>query len=191
MKQSDIYIYRNNRFLPRAFWVSEMVEAKDETKMIALMKRKQLSHTAIILDSAQRSLTCSASMEDRVEVLDAYGGYLTLQVQNQARRFLVISEIWHPGWRAFIDGRKLRLHRTDMALMGAWIPPGKHRLEIRFRPLCWPVALGISGVSSGIFLILMIILCRQPRQANVKAIDYRNWRTKKSNMVKNKGIVDA
>ena len=58
--------------------------------------------------------------------------------------------------------------------------------EILYSPHSDIIAQGFGGKT-----VLMIILCRQPRRANVKAIDYRKLRTKKSNMVQNKGIVDA
>jgi hypothetical protein len=170
MVRSDIYVYRNNHFLPRAFWVNELVEVEDEEQMIALMKRKQISHTAIVLGTTQRLFSCGISHEDQVEVLEAYGGYLVLQTQNLARRFLTISEIWHPGWRAFIDGEELKLHRTDVALMGAWIPPGKHRIELRFRPLYWRVAVVITAVSGAIFLFLFSVLWLKRRQATSERV---------------------
>jgi hypothetical protein len=89
MTRSDIYAYRNNHFLPRAFWVDELVEVEGEKEMIAMMKQKELSHTATILGPKQRVIFCSVSPEDEVEVLGASGGYLSLQTQNRARRFLV------------------------------------------------------------------------------------------------------
>ncbi len=170
MGRSDIYIYRNNHFLPRAFWVNELVEVEDEEQMIALMKRKQITHTAIILGTTQRLFSCSISHEDQVEVLEASGGYLALQTQNLARRFLTISEIWHPGWRAFIDGEELELHRTDVALMGAWIPPGKHRIELRFHPVYWRAAVVITAVSGAIFLFLFSVLWLRRRQVTSQRV---------------------
>jgi hypothetical protein len=170
MGRSDIYIYRNNHFLPRAFWVNELVEVEDEEQMIALMKRKQITHTAIILGTTQRLFSCSISHEDQVEVLEASGGYLVLQTQNLARRFLTISEIWHPGWRAFIDGEELELHRTDVALMGAWIPPGKHRIELLFHPVYWRVALVITAVSGAVLLFLFLVLWLKRQQATSQRV---------------------
>jgi hypothetical protein len=155
MRRSDIYAYRNNHFLPRAFWVNDLVEVENKQEMLTLMKRKRLSHTAIILGSKQMSFSFSDSPEDQVVVLGASGGCLALETQNRTRRFLAISEVWHPGWRGFIDGEELQLHRTNIALMGAWIPPGDHKLELSFRPLYWHLGVVISLVSLGVFLVLL------------------------------------
>jgi uncharacterized membrane protein YfhO len=138
--------------------------------MISLMKQKQISHTAIILSTRQRLVSCSISHDDQVEVLEASGGYLALRTQNLARRFLTISEIWHPGWRAFIDGEELKLYRTDIALMGAWIPPGKHKIELRFHPVYWHVAAGITAVSGAVFLFLFSVLWAKRRQKTSRCV---------------------
>ena len=136
------------------------------TSYNALMKRKRLSHTAIILGANQGVISGSMSPGDKVEVLGASGGYLTLQTQNRTRRFLVISEVWHPGWRAFIDGDELQLHRTNVALMGAWIPPGDHKLELSFRPVYWHLGVVISLVSLGVFLVLLSAIVWRHLKAN-------------------------
>jgi hypothetical protein len=164
MGRTDIYVYRNNNFLPRAFWANELVEVVDEAQMINLVKRQEIRHTAIILGSTDRFIPCIISPEDKVEVMEASGGYLALRTQNLAPRFMTISEIWHPGWQAFIDGEDAQLHRTDLALMGAWIPPGEHKVELRFRPLHWRLAVAVSVVSNAIFVFLFSIMLLKRRQ---------------------------
>ena len=158
MKRRDIYVYRNEHSLPRAFWVENVVGAEDERHMIALMKEHNLRRTAIVQGLGQTPRRSSASAADHVGVKEARPGHLALHVECQAPRFLVISEVWHPGWRAFMDGQKLQLHRTDLALMGLWVPSGRHELVLRFRPLYWSLGLGISAASGALFLLLLLRL---------------------------------
>jgi uncharacterized membrane protein YfhO len=153
--------------------VNDLVETENETEMIAQMKRQELTRTAIISGPKNRFISCSASHDDQVEVLEAFGGHLALETQNRARRFLVISEVWHPGWRAHIDGRDIKLYRTDVSLMGAWIPAGKHRVVLRFSPCYWPAAVGISALSGVVFLILLAGLFRKRWQTIPKSRDLK------------------
>ena len=129
--------------------------------MAAQTKKQQLHRTAVVFSPDQETFDSHVSSVDRVEVLETGSGCLVLRTQNEAQRFLVISEVWHPGWRASLDGRQLQLHRTDLALMGALIPPGKHELTLQFRPQYWSAAVGISAVSSVVFLVLFGIFCRR------------------------------
>ncbi len=56
------------------------------------------------------------------------------QVANRSRlpRPLLLSITYHPNWEARLDGRPLVLERTRDWLMVARIPPGRHRLDLRF-----------------------------------------------------------
>lgn len=58
--------------------------------------------------------------------------------------FLRVSDAFDDGWRAALDGKPLRLYRADAAFRGAIIPPGDHRLEMRYRMPGSPFTLPVS-----------------------------------------------
>ncbi|MBI2080112.1 MAG: hypothetical protein HYT86_00025 [candidate division NC10 bacterium] len=156
MELAEIFIYRNKKVLPRAFWVERVVLAQGEDEAIAEMQRHNLQNLAVVQGSGPEGMSSLRSQGDRATVVDAADGYLAVQTESQRNRFLVISEIWHPGWRARLDGREIPLHRTDLALMGAWIPAGKHHLMLEFRPLHWRTALTISMLSGAAFVTCLV-----------------------------------
>jgi hypothetical protein len=164
MHRGDVYLYRNKHFLPRAFWVSGVNEAPDELQMAQEIRGQSLDDVAIIRGSQHKSFSFTGSPKDRVLLMNASDGNLLIETVSEQRRFAVFSEVWHPGWRASIDGEPLLLHQADLALIGAWIPPGRHRIALRFQPLYWHLSLGISLVCGVIFLALTAIVWRQPRQ---------------------------
>lgn len=156
MGLAEIFIYRNTKALPRAFWVERLVPAHGEDEAIAAIQRHDLRDVAVVQGIEPEGVPSVRSPGDRARVLDAADGYLTVETESQGSRFLVISEIWHPGWRARLDGRAIPLRRTDLALMGAWIPLGRHRLVLEFRPLHWRTALTISMLSGVAFLTWLL-----------------------------------
>lgn len=156
MGLAEIFIYRNTKALPRAFWVERVVPAQGEDEAIAEMQRHDLRDVAVVQGIGPEGLSSFRSQSDRATVVDAADGYLTVETESQSNRILVISEIWHPGWRALLDGREIPLRRTDLALMGAWIPAGRHRLVLEFRPLHWRTALTISILSGVAFLTWLV-----------------------------------
>jgi uncharacterized membrane protein YfhO len=83
-----------------------------------------------------------ADAGDHVEVSRTKAGSLDVTAQNANRRFLVISEIWHPGWSAAVDGRAATLYQTDIALQGLWLEPGTHKIQLRY----WPPGLTTGSI---------------------------------------------
>ncbi len=57
---------------------------------------------------------------------------LVLDVDDPAGGLLVLSEIYHPYWRATVDGRPAPVERVDVALRGVPLPAGPHRVELAF-----------------------------------------------------------
>jgi len=80
-----------------------------------------------------------------------------LESHSPAPAFLVTSEAYYPGWRAFVDGRPERLALTNVAFRGLPVPAGRHRVEMRFEP----GILRYSAVVSG-FAWLAWLFCFRP-----------------------------
>jgi hypothetical protein len=158
MTRTDLYIYRNDRFIERAFWAPQVVTVRDRSEMVDMMRRVDLRATAVVMADPGRP-GGAASFEqhegDRVTITGWSGGHLALETRASGTRFLVISEIWHPGWRASIDGGRLPLAPCDLALMGAWIPAGDHRIVLRFRPILWQLSLGITFGSLALWTVAL------------------------------------
>ena len=148
MDRVSVFVYRNTQARPRVFWVSRVVPASGTEGAGALIRRHDLRDLAVV-DGAEAGwqIDPGASV-GRAAVVAAADGFLAVETETQAPRFLVISEVWHPGWSATLDGVAHPLHRTDLALMGTWVPAGQHKLALRFRPLFWRPALAV-GVGSG------------------------------------------
>jgi len=48
--------------------------------------------------------------------------------------WIVISDSKWPGWRAYIDGRRVETHYANHAFIGLFVPKGKHKLRVVFHP---------------------------------------------------------
>jgi hypothetical protein len=151
MERASIHIYartgNNSTFeMNRAYWVKRVITASTEDAMVGLALENDLRETAVIMGEGTSAQ--DASSQATVRLMRQYDGHLELDLSNDTGRFLAISEVWHPGWSATLDGQEIRLMRANIALIGAWIPPGTHRMVMDFRPVYWTAALTISLVSA-------------------------------------------
>lgn len=71
---------------------------------------------------------------------------------------LVTTLAAYPGWNAYLDGEKTRVVRTNGALIGLYVPPGAHRVELRFEPLAYQVGLYISCFALMLWTSLFVAL---------------------------------
>ena len=82
-------------------------------------------------------------------------GQLEIQVDCLVSRLLVVSESYHPGWQAMIDGQPERLLRINGDFLGCVVPGGRHEVRLAFRPasLRWGLWLTCAGL--GLMLLVM------------------------------------
>jgi hypothetical protein len=59
---------------------------------------------------------------------------IALDAETSEGGLLVLSEIFYPGWKAFVDGTETAIYRTDYNLRGVYLPAGSHHLVVRFEP---------------------------------------------------------
>lgn len=48
--------------------------------------------------------------------------------------FLVISEVWYPGWRVELNEQPAEYYRVNGLIGGVRVPPGRHTVVVKFRP---------------------------------------------------------
>jgi hypothetical protein len=158
-----LWLYERTDPLARAFLAERIVPVPDSEKAWQAIQNRNLNRAAVIETEAGVTLTNAASPGDTLVVVDAQPGELLLRSQTSSTRFAVVSEVWHPGWRASLDGSAVPLHRTNGTLLGLSIPPGSHEISLRFTPSHWTLGWALGGV--GLALVAA---------ANLRALLVRN-----------------
>jgi len=69
---------------------------------------------------------------------------------------LALTEIWYPGWEAFVDGEPAPLYRVNYLQRGIWLERGTHHVELVFLPRAWKVGAIISAFSWGIIILAVL-----------------------------------
>jgi hypothetical protein len=73
---------------------------------------------------------------------------LAVVVNTPEPAYLVLSEVWYPGWQATIDGQPTPIYRANTAFRAVYIDePGEHTILLAFRPPVVIVGLAITIVT--------------------------------------------
>jgi uncharacterized membrane protein YfhO len=76
---------------------------------------------------------------------------------------LVASEINYPGWIATVDGAPVPIHTADFLLRGIVLPPGSHRVEMRYTA---PAARNGAFISAFTILVISGLALYDRRRKN-------------------------
>jgi hypothetical protein len=161
-----IDLYENLKFLPRAWFVRNVV-AKPSADVLQAIRDGDFdpAETALveIEDVGERKIHppeigVAANAEARITRYEP--SRIELRTRNDKPSFLVLSEIYYRGWEAWIDGRRAPVERVNYALRGVAVPAGEHRIEFAFRAPS--VRLGAKYAAVGlVFLLAGAMICRR------------------------------
>jgi hypothetical protein len=71
--------------------------------------------------------------------------------------FLVISDVYYPGWEAVVDGKPAPILQADYVLKAVPVNAGAHTIELRFRPktFLWGLLITlVTCISIAVFLFV-------------------------------------
>jgi hypothetical protein len=77
-----------------------------------------------------RQIVKDGSKELKVEEMTANS--VKLRTNFDVPKFLVYNDSFHTDWRAFLNGKSVKLLRTNVAFKGLWVPAGEVVVEFRF-----------------------------------------------------------
>lgn len=141
-RTSDGFVYENMRVLPRVLLVEHSIstdfDSLLETGMWPTgfdpMRSVLLNHDDVeTVHAPVRGLEDNANSGARIM---AYShDEVVTDVQAQRSSFLVLNDLWHPWWEAFVDGAAVPLLRANGIFRAVRLDSGQHIVTFKFRPL--------------------------------------------------------
>ena len=141
----QIDVYLNTRALPRAVLIDEaQIVRSGEDAWAAIHAPEFDPSRAVVIESADdfavgpaggnKTLAFGAVLNNRVE----------LAVTTSAPTLLVMSDVFYPGWSAWIDDQPTAIYPANFAFRAVRVPAGSHRVVFEFEPATWRVGLAIT-----------------------------------------------
>ncbi len=132
----DAYVYENPHALPRVMLLTDWRIANfdglvkngwppdvDPGRTVLLKKAPLgLRATTVAGGSGSARVARYANTEVDVEVEAPSGG------------ILLLNDVWHPWWRATVDGTPARIMKANVIFRAVAVPAGKHTVRFTFHP---------------------------------------------------------
>jgi len=138
---NDSYIFENVHAMPRVWLVPEVLRATPETIFKAI--RHSILPNGRTFDPSQTALV-EEPLTFRLEQSDPFAtativkhDSMSIEIQTDSRSpaFLVLRDIYYPGWKATIDGVHTHIFRTNYILRGILVPAGGHIIRFDYTPM--------------------------------------------------------
>jgi hypothetical protein len=146
-----LYRLKDSKMLGRAFFVGRVERTANLNEATGSIKSGQVdvAHTALVetIPGGTTGLVDSFPGEPgKAKIVDYRPSRVRLETSTPARQFLVLCDVYYPGWRAYVDGAPANIMVTDGIFRGVSVPAGDHTVEFRFEPCRLRIGLLMSLV---------------------------------------------
>jgi hypothetical protein len=113
------------------------------------------------LDTSSSGLAPFQAGRHTAHILEYLPNRVVVETTSDSPAFLVLNDVWYPGWMCKIDGMPASLHRANFLFRAVALSPGKHQVDFIFAPRTY---LWGKTVSLGtLFAIALATLARRRR----------------------------
>jgi len=161
----EIMIFENMNAFPRVFWVPSYEYCHNREASYKKLGSYTLKdfRAKVILESRPPSdfkqLTSPEFPERRPQINFLHYGpnRIDLSVSTDKAGFLVLSDNYHPGWKAEIDGETVKILRANYIMRAIPIKKGSHSIMFSFKPGALRAGICISTFA---WIVLALLLIR-------------------------------
>jgi len=145
-------------FLPRTFIVPDYKIIRKE-EVLDYLIRPDFDPTRIVLfekEDFQYDLPPHAPLglntTGKVKIVSYRPDNIVLEADSSGPGYLFLSELFYPGWKAFVNGQPKQILRGNYLFRVIKLPAGKHIVSVVFDPLSIKIGIGIT-----IFTLFMLL----------------------------------
>jgi hypothetical protein len=112
--------------------------------LISPLRRQKLGVESITADTQAGTVKLTADSADR----------LCLSAEVNRPAFVVLTDSYNPGWKAYDNGKPAEVYQADGLFMAVYVEPGRHEILLVFKP----DSLAFGGLLSQAGLLLTVLL---------------------------------
>jgi uncharacterized membrane protein YfhO len=76
----------------------------------------------------------NGALEGTVRIVSYRNTEIEIEADAPSGGFVVLNDVWHPWWRASVDGEAADILVANVLFRAVVVPPGKHVVRFSFRP---------------------------------------------------------
>jgi hypothetical protein len=154
-------VWENAHALPRAFIVDDYEIHPDRSILLQALPGLEPALSVALEETPRFTVPGTPVAAPGVEVLRHAPGDVEIVARLTRAGLLVLTDAFYPGWRAEVDGQRVRLLRADYVFRAVALGSGEHRIVFHYRPWwrVWVWGLSVGGL--GLAVGLAPAVCRR------------------------------
>lgn len=149
-QDKETRIYKNNTYLPRAFFVNRTRFLSDDSTLKFLSSQLFDPKYEVILSDNKNNIILTDTinqLKQNISISDYKSQEVRISAVSNKNAFLVLSDAYYPGWKAYLDGDEVPIYRANHVMRAIYVPKGKHKILFKYEPLSIKIGIYLSLTS--------------------------------------------
>lgn len=179
-KQEQAYVYLNSSYMPRAFFVDSVAVDKpldilNKMKFNPGVNQNFDPGKVVFVENQLNKAIDTVGDGASVKVTDYRNESITLRANATGTNFLLLSEIYYPEWKAYIDGKETEIIKSNYFMRGLIVPKGEHTIELKFESEKFEIGKTASLTTNTIVMLALLfalyMLWKEKKQEATTQVD--------------------
>jgi hypothetical protein len=133
-RTKEAYVYENLRALPRVMLMTDWRIADFDEVLRSGWPAVDPGKT-VLLQRAPSGVSAGAFKGGSARLLRYANTEVTVESEAPAQGgILLLNDVWHPWWRATVDGSEAEILQANVIFRAVVVPPGTHIVRFTFHP---------------------------------------------------------
>jgi hypothetical protein len=149
---SGYYGVRNKGALPRCFLVHDSLPLQSGDEVFQKLVNNEVDPSRVVLLEENLPgdvlLQEPQEMEAPPKITSEKPEEIIIEANPRGGAFLVLSDSYYPGWKAYDNGDELHIYRANYLFRAVYLTPGPHVIRFSFEPasFMWGARISIAGM---------------------------------------------
>jgi hypothetical protein len=152
-------VLENRTVLPRAFVVPQakpLPDDSDDSRVLAALKDTDFRRTVLL--EGWRDEFAGHPPEGpfrEVRVREYRPNQVRLDVPEGPAGWLVLCDVWYPGWTCKVDGREAEIHRANYLFRAVRLGAGSHEVVFDYEPRSYFIGRTVSWLTLAVVAVVL------------------------------------
>lgn len=159
------YLYKNEFCLPRAYFADRVVRVNSLSEAMTKLQNNDEFKVATV--ESNKNIVYNVPRNYSFQWKKYTPNEIEVNVFTDTSSFLILSEIFHPDWRAEVDQYDVPLYKTNGVVSGISLDQGQHTVRLIYCPVITYLSVCISILIS-IYSLFSIWLYEKNKHIVIK-----------------------
>lgn len=155
-------VYARERSSPRAYVAHTARIVGDRLELLRELGKGDFAERGLVLFGSDPGVRLSGPARGapaaQTDIVVDRPGETVIAARLTAPGFLVLSDTWYPGWKAYVDGAERPVLRANYAFRAVYLEAGRHTIRFIYRPASFRYG-AMMTLATALALIALALIC--------------------------------